>query len=79
MVRQAGGLTPGPAGGMPPQQPPGAMPGGPPPPRPPDPPSPKIQCPYCEFSFIVGEIEVASCPNCGKDVETGFEAPESGA
>jgi DNA-directed RNA polymerase subunit RPC12/RpoP len=53
---------------------PGADPGAasaPPPPRPPDPPANRVQCPNCEFRFIVGEIAVAKCPNCGTDVETG--------
>ncbi len=54
------------AGGMPP---PGAGPmGAPPPPPPPDPPSPKVTCEACGFSFIVGDIEVAVCPNCGVEV-----------
>jgi uncharacterized paraquat-inducible protein A len=57
----------------------GPMPGGPaapPPPPRPDTPSPKIECPECGFSFIVGQIEVASCPNCGAEVPTGWVAPE---
>lgn len=44
----------------------------PPPPSPPAPPSPRIVCPQCEFSFIVGKVAVAKCPNCGADVDTGF-------
>ncbi len=44
----------------------------PPPPAPPPPPSPRMTCPECEFSFIVGKVAVAKCPNCGGDVETGF-------
>lgn len=75
-VRAAGPTPP------PPQMP--GMPGGPQPPMPPpeqqrpapppapEPPSPKIACQECGFSFIVGEIEVATCPNCGADVETGL-------
>jgi Zn finger protein HypA/HybF involved in hydrogenase expression len=47
----------------------------PPPPPPPDPPSPKVTCPECEFRFIVGQIEVAKCPNCGADVPTGWKEP----
>lgn len=39
-------------------------------PRPPDPPSPRIDCPECGFSFIVGTITKARCPNCGAEVET---------
>jgi rRNA maturation endonuclease Nob1 len=46
----------------------------PPPPRPPDPPSPRATCPTCGFSFIVGAIEVAKCPNCGGEVSTGRPA-----
>ncbi len=42
-----------------------------PPPPPPEPPSPRVQCPECEFRFIVGEIAVATCPNCGAEVPTG--------
>lgn len=58
---------------------PGGMPPPPPPPPPPapEPPSPKITCPECEFRFIVGDIEVATCPNCGAEVETGRVAGES--
>lgn len=74
MVRAAGGAPP-----------PGAGPGGPgglatppqPPPARPDPPSPKLACPECGFSFIVGEIEVATCPNCAAEVPTGWAAPDS--
>ena len=40
----------------------------PPPQPPPEPPSPKVTCDECTFSFIVGDIEVASCPNCGAEV-----------
>ena len=55
--------------------------GGPPPPPPPPPPqpdlpSPKVTCPECEFSFIVGEIAVATCPMCNAEVETGRGEPE---
>ena len=53
---------------------PGMGPAGmsvPPPPPAPEPPSPRISCPDCDFSFIVGEVAVAPCPNCGVDVETG--------
>lgn len=45
----------------------------PPPPPPPPPLLPKIQCPECEFSFVVGEIAVATCPMCSAEVPTGFE------
>ncbi len=73
MVRTADGGAPaaGPTG-MP-------GPGGaqPPPPAPPPPPSPRISCPKCEFSFIVGSIATATCPNCGDEVVTGVAAPEA--
>jgi rRNA maturation endonuclease Nob1 len=50
--------------------------GAPPPPRPPDPPSPRVTCPICEFTFIVGQVSEAKCPNCGSTVSTGLqEAP----
>lgn len=48
----------------------GAPPPPPPPPAP-DLPSPKVVCPNCDFSFIVGEIAVATCPNCSEEVDTG--------
>jgi DNA-directed RNA polymerase subunit RPC12/RpoP len=52
--------------------PPGYGPaGGQPPPPPPEPPSPKVTCPECGFRFIVGDIAVATCPNCGTEVATG--------
>jgi LSD1 subclass zinc finger protein len=53
-----------PAGGQPP-----------PPPQPPQPdlPMPKIACPECGFTFIVGMIASATCPNCSAEVETGIE------
>jgi predicted RNA-binding Zn-ribbon protein involved in translation (DUF1610 family) len=58
---------------------PGGGPMGPPPgpaaPPPPDPPSPRISCESCGFSFIVGRIAVASCPNCGTEVTTGYSEP----
>ena len=74
----------GPAGAAPPPQaPPGYGPQGepppPPPPPPPEPPSPRLVCPNCEFSFIVGLIETAPCPNCGEDVDTGWRDPNGGA
>ncbi len=60
------------------QQPPGYPPPAytPPPPPAPEAPSPKMTCPECEFSFIVGQIEIATCPNCGAEVETGW-TPEA--
>lgn len=62
---------PGPGGG------PMSAPGGPGIPRPPapEPPSPRTTCPDCAFSFIVGEISVATCPNCGLEVSTGRGEP----
>ncbi len=54
---------------------PGGLVGGPSPaglaPEPPAEPSPRAQCPACGFSFIVGDIDVAVCPNCGAEVATG--------
>ena len=37
----------------------------------PDATSPRLTCSDCGFSFIVGDIDVAVCPNCGADVATG--------
>lgn len=78
MVRGgAGGAGPGggpPPGAMPPGGPEGGNYGGPqqpPPPPPPDEPSPKIECPECGFTFIVGDIAVATCPMCSAEVPTG--------
>ncbi len=51
------------AGGSP--QPP------PPPPPPANTPLPRITCPECAFTFIVGDIAVAICPNCEAEVTTG--------
>ena len=43
-----------------------------PPPAPaPMEPSPKVTCGECSFSFIVGDVAVAPCPNCGADVAVG--------
>jgi hypothetical protein len=58
---------------------PGAgMPEAPPPAPPPPPVLPKITCPECEFTFVIGEIAIATCPNCNSEVDTGYEeeAPE---
>lgn len=33
--------------------------------------SPRLTCSACGFSFIVGDIEVAVCPNCGERVSRG--------
>lgn len=48
-----------------------------PPPSPPEPerPSPRVACPECGLSFIVGEISVATCPNCRNEVPTGRSDP----
>lgn len=55
---------------------PGSVPGGAtPPPPPPPPPPPKIECPECRYEFFVGQIEVATCPNCAAEVPTGLEPP----
>lgn len=69
-----GGGAPGPMGSPPTVPPTSRPPTAPPPPPPaPDPPSPRMTCPECDFTFIVGEIEVATCPNCGTEVSTGWE------
>jgi len=47
-----------------------------PPPSPPQPPMPKIECSECGFGFFVGQIAVATCPNCEAEVETGIEVAE---
>jgi hypothetical protein len=36
-----------------------------------------VQCSVCEFKFIVGNVAVVHCPNCGSEVETGL-APSEG-
>jgi hypothetical protein len=78
MVRDQSGASAPPTtvGGYPAA--PGAVPGQPPvpPPPPPDAPLPRIECGECEFSFIVGDIAVATCPNCGAQVRTGRGDPE---
>jgi predicted RNA-binding Zn-ribbon protein involved in translation (DUF1610 family) len=40
---------------------------------PPEAPSPKVICPGCGYKFIVGNIEVAPCPNCGEAVTVAAE------
>jgi rRNA maturation endonuclease Nob1 len=47
------------------------------PPPPPDKPSPRVICPGCGYKFIVGEIDVAPCPNCGEPVTVTAEAPSA--
>jgi predicted RNA-binding Zn-ribbon protein involved in translation (DUF1610 family) len=71
MVRAAGGAPPQGAGG-------GLVTPPPPPPPRPEAPSPKLACPECGFSFIVGQIETATCPNCAAEVPTGWTPPENG-
>jgi predicted RNA-binding Zn-ribbon protein involved in translation (DUF1610 family) len=69
VVRDPTGGEPPAMGGYPTA--PGAAPSQPPPPPPPPAPLPRIECPECDFSFIVGDIAVATCPNCGVEVRTG--------
>lgn len=71
MVRSAAdaGAPPPMSAAAPPQSPPPAAP---------SPPSPRISCPECDFSFIVGAIAVATCPNCGAEVTTGYDVPAEG-
>ncbi len=63
-VRSPAGMPPADMGG------PAVTPAQPPPPQP-DPPSPRIACDDCGFSFIVGDIAMATCPNCGSEVAVG--------
>lgn len=89
VVRAAGGQPPPAQQQPPPQQggmggyrtAPGVVPPGgqapPPPPPPPEEPLPKIQCPECDFTFVVGKIATATCPNCGAEVETGIEEEDT--
>ena len=59
---------------------PGAIsPPPPPPPPPPSPPPPKIACSECGFEFYVGQIAMATCPNCEAEVKTGLEVAEDDA
>jgi LSD1 subclass zinc finger protein len=80
MVRDQSGASAPPTtvGGYPAA--PGAVTGNqppvPPPPPQPNVPLPRIECDECEFSFIVGDIAVATCPNCGAQVRTGRGDPE---
>lgn len=68
MVRSRPGES-GPAGAPPPASMPPT--GGPEVPVPP-PPMPKVECPECGFSFLVGDIAIATCPMCAADVATGL-------
>lgn len=44
----------------------------------PGPPSPRVVCSACGFSFIVGAVAVAPCPNCGNAVTVpGVESEDS--
>lgn len=86
VVRNGGGGAGAPAAEPPPQQgmggyqsAPGVVPGGgavppqqPPPPEP-EQPMPKIQCPECDFTFIVGNVATVTCPMCSAEVSTGIE------
>jgi LSD1 subclass zinc finger protein len=49
----------------------------PPPPPPPEPSVSRIECPECGFSFLVGEIAVATCPMCSAEVPTGLVEEDS--
>lgn len=86
VVRNGGGGAGGPAAEPPPQQgmggyqsAPGVVPGGGPMPQqqpaPPEPeqPMPKIQCPECDFTFIVGNVATVTCPMCSAEVSTGID------
>ncbi len=59
---------------------PGAVPGAAPPPPPPaqEQTLPKVECPECEFTFHVGKIAKATCPNCSAEVSTGVEEEDEG-
>ena len=78
VVRESAGGAPSEMGGYPtvPGAAPGAGPVQPPPPPPPPAALPRIQCPECDFTFIVGDIVVATCPNCGAEVRTGAASSE---
>lgn len=73
--------SPGNMGGY--QTAPGVVPPGggapqqPPPPRQEEP-MPKIECPECEFTFIVGKVATVTCPMCSAEVETGIEEENGG-
>lgn len=47
---------------------PGGPPGAGPPAAPAGPPPQRVICPACEFSFLVGEVAAAPCPNCRETV-----------
>jgi LSD1 subclass zinc finger protein len=73
VVRDQAGSAPSNMGGYPTA--PGVA-GAPPQPPPPPAPRPRIECPDCTFTFIVGDIEIATCPNCGARVNTATGALE---
>jgi DNA-directed RNA polymerase subunit RPC12/RpoP len=56
-------------------EPPGGGEGFPaaPGPVPPAAPSSRVACPACGFGFIVGDIALATCPNCGAPVPVDDE------
>lgn len=42
----------------------------------PEPTSQRLTCPSCSFSFIVGAVDTAICPNCRGEVSTGGPGTE---
>jgi LSD1 subclass zinc finger protein len=76
VVREQPGAAPASVGGYPVA--PGAAGGQSPaaPTPPPNRPSPRVTCSECGFAFIVGEIALATCPNCGAEVRTGLGSAE---
>jgi Zn finger protein HypA/HybF involved in hydrogenase expression len=46
-----------------------------PPPPPPSPPLPRVTCGACGYSFAVGDVAVAVCPNCSADVAVAGHGP----
>jgi Zn finger protein HypA/HybF involved in hydrogenase expression len=74
-TNQVGGAAPG-MGGPAPAAAGSPLAGGAPIPAPPPITTSKVACPECSFSFIVGEVDMAVCPNCGAEVQTGVEAGE---
>ena len=83
VTNEVRGGAPPPQGAGPAPGPHGAGPQGPiapPPAPPPERPSRRAVCPdeECGFSFIVGDIALASCPMCGAEVRTGMRAGRKG-
>jgi Zn finger protein HypA/HybF involved in hydrogenase expression len=64
-VNQVTGAVPGVAAAPPPS----VSPQPPTPPAPAAAPLPKVTCGECSFEFVVGDIDVATCPNCSAEVE----------